>query len=143
MGFMGLGEPGLGAFIIVLGAWINRDFKTPVFRNAQESYEFLMEDVGNETTLRSTSMDSEPIDGQRRWRLRDLSLFGYKRTINTPDTSVFRSRFLSRVLLRFPFIIEIMYWTLIYGVSDLSLSLCGDLTLICRRSINSAEASWR
>lgn len=119
MGFMGLGEPGLGACIIVLGAWINRDFKTPVFRNAQESYQFLMEDVGNENAPRSMNTDSEPNDGQRRWRLRDLSMFGYKKTINTPDTSVFRSRFLSRVLLRFPFIMEIVYWTLIYGVSNL------------------------
>ncbi|KIW64031.1 hypothetical protein PV04_08992 [Phialophora macrospora] len=116
MGFLGLGEPSLGTLIIVLGAWINRDFKTPVLRTSGSSYELPVEDVGHELALQSLSAENERSEGHIRWRCRELSLFGYKGAVETPDTAVFRSKFLSRVLLRFPFIVEIVYWALIYGV---------------------------
>ncbi|KIW97903.1 uncharacterized protein Z519_01487 [Cladophialophora bantiana CBS 173.52] len=125
MGFLGLGEPSWGTLIIFLGAWINRDFTTPTTQTSQNSYVDLVEDVGHEMGLESLDLiDTGDVsvtplpnpDRQRHWRHRELSVFGLKRTIRTPDTAVFRNRMLSRVLLRFPFLVEIIYWALIYGV---------------------------
>ncbi len=116
MGLLGLGEPGLGTLIIFLGAWINRDFKTPLIRTVDNPYLHFAKDVREEMGLRSMSRENESSNGQTWWRHRDMSLFGYIKTIKTPDTAVFRTRILSRVLLRFPFIIEMVYWFLIYGV---------------------------
>jgi hypothetical protein len=53
---------------------------------------------------------------QRKWRPRTIQVFGYQSTMLTPDTVVFRTRLLSRLLLRFPFIMEIIYWALIYSI---------------------------
>jgi hypothetical protein len=117
MGFLGLGEPSLGTVIILLGAWINRDFHTPITRTTQDSYRYLVGNVGQEISLRTTSGEGEQSGELARWRHRQLSLFGHKRTIETPNTAVFRARILSKVLLRLPFIVEIVYWALIYGVS--------------------------
>ncbi|KIW34252.1 hypothetical protein, variant [Cladophialophora immunda] len=125
MGFLGLGEPSWGTLIIFLGAWINRDFTTPIIRPIQQPYVALVEDVGHEMGLEAQgpmgsgdiSIASFPnVDRQRHWRERELSLFGLKTTIQTPNTAVFRDRMFSKVLLRFPFLVEIVYWALIYGV---------------------------
>lgn len=49
-------------------------------------------------------------------RRRKIQFFGYKRIVTTPNTLVFKDRFLSRVLQKFPFLIEAWYWALIYWV---------------------------
>ena len=49
-------------------------------------------------------------------RLRKLRLFGWERDIITPNTEIHKDRFLSRVLARFPFLVEVWYWALIYWV---------------------------
>ncbi|KIY01679.1 uncharacterized protein Z520_01816 [Fonsecaea multimorphosa CBS 102226] len=123
MGFLGLGEPSWGTLIIFLGAWINRDFTTPAARPSQESYVALVEDVGAEMGLEAdsgtgdVSIASLPKAARPGyWRGRELTFLGLKTTIQTPDTAVFRDRIFSKVLLRFPFLIEIVYWALIYGV---------------------------
>lgn len=51
-----------------------------------------------------------------RRRERTLRLFGWERTITTPNTEVFRDRAISRLLRRFPFLVEAWYWALIYWV---------------------------
>lgn len=110
MGFLGLGEPSLGTFIIILGAWINRDFKTPAPRPHQSTYR---DDAEHDPVKHEASTLSSQQD---RWRHRELGIFGFQTQILTPNTAVFQTRFLSRVLLRFPFILEIIYWALIYSV---------------------------
>jgi hypothetical protein len=55
-------------------------------------------------------------------RRRKVQLFGYKRIVSTPNTMVFKDRFLSRVLQKFPFLAEAWYWFLIYWVSHPTLS---------------------
>ena len=50
-------------------------------------------------------------------RLRKVELLGWKKIVTTPNTLVFRDRFLSRVLQKFPFLAEAWYWALIYWVS--------------------------
>lgn len=49
-------------------------------------------------------------------RRRKIQFFRYKRIVSTPNTLVFKDRFLSRVLQKFPFLAEAWYWALIYWV---------------------------
>lgn len=51
-----------------------------------------------------------------RWRLRKLKLFAWEREIISPNTEVHQDRLLSKVLSRFPFLVEVWYWALIYWV---------------------------
>lgn len=50
-------------------------------------------------------------------RRRKFQLFGYKRIVTTPNTMVFKDRLLSRLLQKFPFLVEAWYWLQIYWVS--------------------------
>jgi hypothetical protein len=49
-------------------------------------------------------------------RKRTLRFLGWEREVTTPNTSVFKDRFLSRVLQQLPFLVEVWYWALIYWV---------------------------
>jgi hypothetical protein len=49
-------------------------------------------------------------------RLRRIKIFGWKKTLTTPNTAVFKDRVTSRVLRKFPFLIECWYWAMIYWV---------------------------
>lgn len=49
-------------------------------------------------------------------RMRRIKLFGYQRLVSSPNTRVFKDRLLSRVLRKFPFLVEAWYWALIYWV---------------------------
>lgn len=60
-------------------------------------------------------------------RLRKIKFLRYQRAVTTPNTRVFKDRLLSRVLRRFPFLVEAWYWALIYWVCQLSIQwLCGN-----------------
>jgi hypothetical protein len=116
MGFLGLGEPSIGTLIIFLGAWVNRDFTTPVL-GAHTT--FLHDDesgLGSPLTKVEPSSPVSDPHQQNRWRRRELSLLGFKRHVYTPNTVHFQNRLQSRFLLRFPFILEIIYWALIYSL---------------------------
>jgi hypothetical protein len=56
-----------------------------------------------------------------RWRKRRLQFMNWEKEVTTPNTEIFKDRFLSRVLQRYPFLVEVWYWALIYWVCD---SLC-------------------
>ncbi|GKT44709.1 uncharacterized protein ColSpa_04890 [Colletotrichum spaethianum] len=49
-------------------------------------------------------------------RTRRVKFFGYQRLVTTPNTRVYKDRLLSRVLRKFPFLVEAWYWALIYWV---------------------------
>ena len=51
-----------------------------------------------------------------RWRTRHLGAFGWSRQVTSPNTRIFRGTVLSRLLRRFPFLVEAWYWALIYWV---------------------------
>ncbi|KIW55388.1 hypothetical protein PV05_07672 [Exophiala xenobiotica] len=125
MGFLGLGEPSLGTAIIFLGAWINRDFTTP-FRRYNHCNDST--DVEHKPVVGSPMANFEPpiSNRQGRWRQREISLLGFCKVIDTPNTGVFQTRLLSKVLLRFPFIVEIIYWALIYGIYQMGRALLAE-----------------
>lgn len=74
-----------------------------------------------------SSSPSLSADDESVWSLtsrrRKVQFFGYKRIVTTPNTLVFKDRFLSRVLQKFPFLIEAWYWALIYWVGWMPFGL--------------------
>ena len=128
---------GVGVFleslvVVVLllgGAWINRttDFSSPNTKSqwhtsdpfeevnaALQSYQNNGELVSNKTRSLSPSL----LPSQEScWRERDISILGLTRRVTSPNTAVFRNRLLSRLLRKFPFLVECWYWALIYWVS--------------------------
>ncbi|KAL1840818.1 hypothetical protein VTJ49DRAFT_7717 [Mycothermus thermophilus] len=54
-----------------------------------------------------------------RYRKRTLRFLRWEKEVTTPNTEVFKERLLSRVLRRFPFLVEVWYWALIYWVYQL------------------------
>lgn len=74
-----------------------------------------------------------------RWRTRQLRAFGWSRQLTSPNTRIFRGTVLSRLLRRFPFLVEAWYWALIYWVCGVVESDLGTLlTVVSVRSINLA-----
>ena len=50
------------------------------------------------------------------WRERTIRLGRWERAVTVPSTEIHKDRFLSRVLRRYPFLVEVWYWALIYWV---------------------------
>src|SRR5262245_16258776 len=71
---------------------------------------------GSQTLLRRSHSPLLP-DQEPRWRKRELRLLGWRREVVSPNTKVFKQRFLSRLLRKFPFLVEAWYWALIYWVN--------------------------
>jgi hypothetical protein len=62
-------------------------------------------------------------------RRRKVEIFRFKRIVSTPNTMVFKDRFLSRVLQKFPFLTEAWYWFLIYWVYQVGRAITA-LTIV-------------
>jgi hypothetical protein len=76
------------------------------------------EDLGSRPSEEWSSSSSTPTlaPQEPRLRRRKLHLFGYTKIVSTPNTLIFKDRFLSRVLQKFPFLAEAWYWANIYWV---------------------------
>ncbi|RQM08379.1 hypothetical protein DH86_00002625 [Scytalidium sp. 3C] len=72
------------------------------------------DDVESRSASPSLLVSQEP-----KWRTQSLQLFGWKREIVTPNTRRFKGYLLSRLLEKFPFLVECWYWALIYWVYQL------------------------
>ena len=53
-----------------------------------------------------------------KWRTREVGLGRFRTRVTSPNTRVFKDYFLSRLLVKFPFLVEVWYWALIYWVSS-------------------------
>jgi hypothetical protein len=123
MGGIGaVAEPLVVIFLLFGGIWINRDF-TPgrskrrprdVRRLSSNSYP-VSGDIEEEIESRSTS-PSLLVTQEPKWRTRRLGALGLEKEVTTPNTRIFKGYFLSRLLERFPFLVECWYWALIYWV---------------------------
>jgi hypothetical protein len=132
-------EPVVVVFLLLGGAWINR--APDATSNSQSPVSLTFEDDDDVPDLplaRAVETDDEgDVEKQHiskskrslspsllpsqedKWRDRELQLpFVGQRRIQTPNTAVFRHRVLSRVLHKFPFLVEAWYWALIYWVSE-------------------------
>lgn len=82
------------------------------------------------------------------WRKRELQLWGFKRSVVTPNSRQFRDRWFSRVIRKFPFLQEAFYWALIYwvctfGFSSISSSADGTSPGVSNRSRHNSHDSRR
>ncbi|CAI6299869.1 unnamed protein product [Periconia digitata] len=53
------------------------------------------------------------------WRKRKVNILGWRKETVSPNTKRFEDYFLSRLLKKFPFLVEAWYWALIYWVYQL------------------------
>ncbi|KAG8424847.1 hypothetical protein J3458_001605 [Metarhizium acridum] len=145
-------EPLVVVALLIGGAWFNRntDYGFRDGRAAWESIDgsfkrsddFCQPSSSQESLLSAdsswTKHSSPLIDDVPTLRRRKIQLFGHKRTVTSPNTLVFKHRFLSRVLQRFPFLVEAWYWALIYWVYQLgraftAVTLVEDTVNVARR----------
>jgi hypothetical protein len=130
MGGVGaVAEPLVVISLLFGGTWINRDFNPGRSRRRPVDQRCISEDdlehggksnrddlVDNPIDSRSTS-PSLLASEEPRWRKRTLGVWGVRKQVTTPNTRRFRGYFLSRLLEKFPFLVECWYWALIYWVS--------------------------
>jgi hypothetical protein len=141
---MGVGaflEPLTVVVLLFGGAWINRSPDSfsasrsplstafvdddadvpdlPIARQVESEDESDIEIQHISKSKRSLSPSLLP--GQEdKWRDREIKIpiLGYHKVLRSPNTAVFRTRLLSRILHKFPFLVEAWYWALIYWVGQ-------------------------
>jgi len=123
-------EPLVVVTLLFGGAWINRatDYMfanhSSRWRNKSPTSEGVEvgEDKYDEHSIKPLSSKNRSLSPsllpsqEQKWRPRHLRLLGWSKTIETPNTAVFKNRLLSRILHKFPFLVEAWYWALIYWV---------------------------
>jgi hypothetical protein len=123
-------EPLVVILLLFGGTWINRDFNPGRSRRRPaDQRRFSGDDlehggkgdrdglVDNPLDSRSTS-PSLLASEEPKWRKRSIGVWGLRKQVTTPNTGRFRGYFVSRLLERFPFLVECWYWALIYWVSE-------------------------
>jgi hypothetical protein len=124
---------GAGAFIEPLvvvtllfgGTWVNRNTEYRLFgrrRVYQNSPRSNSPDSGRSSPSSSVSLLAN-VDEEPKWRKREVVVLGMRKDVMSPNTRRFKDYFLSRLLQKFPFLVEAWYWALIYWVSNLARTL--------------------
>ncbi|KIW80895.1 hypothetical protein Z517_03918 [Fonsecaea pedrosoi CBS 271.37] len=154
-------EPLAVVVLLFGGAWINRapdsfsSSRSPLTFSAEEDDHDVPDlplaravdsgadaDIENLHISRSKrSLSPSLLPNQEdKWRERELKIpvLGHRRVVQTPNTAMFRHRLLSRILHKFPFLVEAWYWALIYWVYQLgraftALSLVEGTVNVARR----------
>lgn len=136
MGGIGaVAEPLVVITLLFGGTWINRNLNPGLRRRPvdvrriseddvegargwrhRETDALLEEDMDSRSSSPSLLPDQEP-----NYRLRAIGIWGWNRQVTTPNTRKFKGYFLSRLLERFPFLVECWYWALIYWVWHIRL----------------------
>jgi hypothetical protein len=126
---------GAGAFIEPLvvvtllfgGTWVNRNTEYRLFNrrriythSPRSSSPSSSIESGRSSLSSSVSLLSQ--DDEPKWRVREINIMRFKKEVVSPNTRQFQDYFLSRVLKKFPFLVEAWYWALIYWV-NISLEL--------------------
>ena len=124
-------EPGLVVFLLLGGTIANRRRRCGQSRLSlgspkdDKSLSDLEDALSSEDEESLSANDAAPpsfvfgttsLKDRQSWRTRNIGLFGWKRSIATPDTRQYRGYFMSRMLYRYPFLIEAWYWFLVYWV---------------------------
>ncbi|KAL6875449.1 PAP2 superfamily domain-containing protein [Trichoderma longibrachiatum] len=130
-------EPFVVVSLLFGGAWFNRNKDYDFWKGTQgwAGGSKRSDDFGGKRGLTETSSPRSPpwssgsssptlgSDDGSPWSLttrrRNVRILGFKTMVTTPNTLVFKDRFLSRVLQKFPFLVEAWYWALIYWVYQL------------------------
>lgn len=118
-------EPAAVVFLLVTGCLVNRRIKKPssvIFASPgwlNRSKED--EESWHDAVYHAVNTPLPPSPGRREniklCRTRTLNLWWFEATVTSPDTRLFKERWFSRVIEKFPFLVEVWYWALIYWVS--------------------------
>jgi hypothetical protein len=121
---------GAGAFIEPLvvvtllfgGTWVNRNSDYRLFNrrrvythSPRSSSPSSSIDSGRSSPSSSVSLLTQ-VDEEPKWRTRNVHIMGMRKEVTSPNTRQFQDYFLSRLLKKFPFLVEAWYWALIYWV---------------------------
>lgn len=118
-GIGAVAEPLMVIALLPSGTWIKRDSASGRRRPRRD-----LGDVGTERTMRWREADALLESGaesrpsspsllaaqEPKWRTRTVGIWGIRREVTTPNTRRFKGYFLSRLLERFPFLVECWYW---------------------------------
>ena len=136
---------GAGAFleplaVVVLlfgGAWVNREPNlvrshlrknsapcSPRRTDEEDGFPITSPKLGTSSkspkaTPNRAHSPSLIVANEERWRKRRIGFLGWHAEVGTPNTAAFRNRMLSRLIHKFPFLVECWYWALIYWVGVL------------------------
>lgn len=136
-------EPAVVIFLLFGGTWINRNTSYSMSKGDRSS-RWNRDDTEegfqspSPSRLSPLSSDDESssflkpnsvLTHDSPWRKRQLRLLGLRARVTSPNTRVFKDRLLSRLLRKFPFLVEAWYWALIYWVYQLGRAFTA-LTLV-------------
>jgi hypothetical protein len=127
-------EPLAVVVLLVGGAWINRapDYTFSIKRSRWQEDSAELASASSDLSKADSFKDIEAqaLFAKNRslspslltaqtstWRTRKLKILNWRKEITSPNTAVFQNRLLSRLLHKFPFLVEAWYWFLIYWVS--------------------------
>ncbi|KAJ5971161.1 uncharacterized protein N7479_001079 [Penicillium vulpinum] len=145
-------EPLVVIVLLFGGTWINRSVRSSSTRRynrrnsndiRRASSDSLESGYSSQSTkdglLRSRSHSPQDAEApEDRWHKRQVGLLGLTFEVSSPNTIVFQDRFLSRLLRRFPFLVECWYWALVYWTYQLgraftAVTLKDDTVDVARR----------
>jgi len=121
-------EPLVVITLLFGGTWVNRNAD---YRLSSRKRVYRRRSSGSSSPDSSSSFESgrssssssvsllANVDDEPRWRKRELWILGLKKEVISPNTRRFEGYFLSRLLKKFPFLVEAWYWALIYWVYQL------------------------
>ncbi|RDI88092.1 hypothetical protein Vi05172_g2001 [Venturia inaequalis] len=127
-------EPAIVVGLLFGGTWINRNKKynftwqgrtQPHLPRVAIDEENIPESPRSWTTddallqEKSNSGLLNPDNAHAKWRTRELKIFGFSKSILTPNSRAFENSRFSRIVKKMPFIQEVWYWGLIYWVYQL------------------------
>ncbi|CAG8113527.1 unnamed protein product [Penicillium salamii] len=142
---MGVGailEPLVVIVLLFGGTWINRVVSPNPRRksNLPRAASSDSLESGYSTSTKDGLLGSRtpsPLPDEK-WHKRQIGLLGFKWEVTSPNTAVFQDRILSRLLRKFPFLVECWYWALVYWTYQLgraftAVTLKDDTVDVARR----------
>ncbi|KAK6856458.1 hypothetical protein PG995_006645 [Apiospora arundinis] len=153
MGVGGLAEPVVVVSLLVGGTIVNRNTNYKLFAKRGEAPWKEKADDDEVRSSRTSSSDETGVDdddlysplatdnlledgyitssaaAEPVWRRREVGIWKFRGSVVSPNTRVFKDSFLSRLLIKFPFLCEVWYWALIYWVYQLGRAVSA-LTLV-------------
>ncbi len=122
-------EPLVVVVLLFGGVYVNRNtaykLRAPHGRRwnkrvTDEAWEFDSDDSASPVSRNDSAerglVSPRVTQEEPRWRRREVGIGNVRLQVASPNTRVFRDYYLSRLLVKFPFLVEVWYWALIYWV---------------------------
>ncbi|KAF2744946.1 integral membrane protein [Sporormia fimetaria CBS 119925] len=125
-------EPLVVVTLLFGGTWVNRNTQYRLFRRSRRSSTSRSSSPHSVESGPSSPRSSSGLLDEHRasspslltpqeltWRKRELRILGWRKEVTSPNTRKFQGYFLSRLLQKYPFLVEVWYWALVYWVYQL------------------------